>query len=486
MDEELSRKLASARRILSDLRWLLLVAPVVGGLVGYAISKVVTPRYVSEITVSLKDQEVFNNLLKDLVAPENTKTSTASAKALLETAPVLDRVAIHAKLVDSSTHPNTKYQVRKRILSSFKIRQSGSETGLFTITSTYSDASAAQAISNALAKEFLRETASLRTRTAKLALGFLKEQMDKTWTQLEAKRSEMSEYRAKNLYSLPEFALDGTINLLQIRKDQIESTSKLAETRKRIQLIREYYAKSDPRLASLKAELSEIEARRERLKGDYTEMHPVMKELSFQVRQLKHLIAEHRPDTTTTMPRDRITVQLGGDGKPSYSASPGDAFLLGRQFQEQDLLLQEEMLQVKLAQYDSLLAGLKGGLEQIPDLQRKLAEQQAEIDRLKRSYDEIRTKWSDAEHSIEIGTLDINSEFSVVSPASLPEHPEYPVPFAFAIAGIFLSVLLVVGSGVGLTWWRGRVRDATDLQEVLGMQYLGTIPDLSGTKRARP
>lgn len=486
MDEELTRKVAAVRRVLWSLRIPLVVVPALCGALGLGVAALVTPRFESEITVSLKDQDVFNNLLKDMVAPMNSKTSTASAKALLETSPVVDRVAIQAGLADSTTDHQRRQAVRKRLLASFKIRQSSSESGLFTISATASSAKSAHDIANALAREFLRETASMRLRTANLALGYLKDQMDKTWQQLEQERAKMAEFRSKNIFSLPDFALDGTINLLQLRKDQIDTRSKLSETRKRIELIQEYYRQSDPQLSALRAELAEVLARRERLRGDYTDEHPAMRELLFQERQLRRLILNHRPDTSRVLPRDRITMQLGSDGKTSYSASPADAFLLGRQFQEQDLLLEEEMLQVKLSQMDSLLAGLQGGLEKIPDLQRMLAQQQAEIDRLQKSYDEIRSRWSDAQHSIEVASLDVDSDFSVASPATLPESPVYPVPFGFMVAGAVLGLLVVVGSGMGLAWMRGRVRDATDLEEVLAIRCLGTMPDMNGRDGRSP
>lgn len=485
MDEELSRQLAQARRLLRSLRWPLAAAPLVGAALGLFASGLVTPRYVSSTTVSLKDQDVFNNLLKDLVAPVNSKTSTASAKALVETAPVLDRVALRAGLVDSGASSARREAVRSGLAGRIRIQQTGSESGLFTITATAPEAGQARDLATAFGREFLVETANLRMRTAHLALDYLRQQMEQTQAQLEAKRAEAASYRARNVFSLPEFALDGTINLLQIRKEQLETKARLAEVRKRIELIREFYRHSDPRLAALRAELQEVLSQRERLRGDYTERHPVMRELLFRERQVRRLIAGHVPDTGAVLPRDRITVQIASDGKPGFSAAPGDAFLLGRQFQEQDLQLEEELLRVRLGQMDSLLGGLKIDLERIPELQRVLAGQQDEIERLQKSYDEIRSRWTDARNSIEVGRLDLEAAFSVASPASLPESPVYPVPLAFALVGALLLVFLVAGAGAGIAWWQGTVRDEKDVEQDLGVACLGTIPDLRPRKGGR-
>lgn len=485
MDEELSRQVALVRRTLRALRWPLAAAPLVGAVLGILVATVATPRYVSNTTVSLKDQDVFNNLLKDLVAPVNSKTSTASAKALVETAPVLDRVALSAGLVDSGASTARKDAVRAGLQGRIAIKQTGSESGLFAITATAPEAEEARDLAEAFGREFLVETANLRMRTAHLALDYLKQQMDKTSAQLEAKRAESAKYRAQNVFSLPEFALDGTINLLQMRKEQLDTRAKLAEVRKRIELIREFYRKSDPRLSALRAELEEVVSKRERLRGDYTDRHPVMKELLFRERQVRRLIAAHVPDTTAVLPRDRITVQIGQDGKPGFSAAPGDAFLLGRQFQEQDLQLEEELLQVRLSQMDSLLGGLKIDLERIPELQRVLAAHQDEIERLQKQYDEIRSRWSDARNSIEVGRLDLEAAFSVASPATLPESPVYPVPLAFALVGAFLALLGVGAAGFAFAWWQGMIRDERDLEQEVGFPCLGTIPDLRPRKGGR-
>lgn len=486
MDEELTRQVALVRRTLRALRWPLLAAPIVGAALGLLAVTVVTPRYVSSTTVSLKDQDVFNNLLKDLVAPVNSKTSTASAKALVETAPVLERVAVRAGLLDSGASAARRDAVRKGIQGRVTIKQTGSESGLFAITATASEAEEARDLAESFGREFLVETANLRMRTAHLALDYLKQQMDKTRDQLEAKRTEAAQYRSQHVFSLPEFALDGTINLLQLRKEQLETTAKLAEVRKRIELIREFYRRSDPRLAALRAELEDVESRRERLKGDYTDRHPVMKELLFRERQVRRLIAAHVPDTGTVLPRDRITVQIGQDGKPGFSAAPGDAFVLGRQFQEQDLQLEEELLRVRLTQMDSLLGGLKIDLERIPELQRVLATHQDEIERLQKQYDEVRSRWTDARNSIEVGRLDLEAAFSVASPATLPDSPVYPVPLAFALVGALLALLTIAGAGFAFAWWQGLVRDEKDLVDESGIPCLGTLPDMAARKGGRP
>ena len=495
METDFGKLAQIAGRALKRLGWFTIAIPILAAMLGFFLSFMVEKKYLSSQTISLKDQDTFNSLLENVVAPVTSKVTAASAKTLLEGSPVLNKIGREAGLITDRTSEGGKLQIEGNLRKNFKVVQGGSESAVFTFSFVAKDPLVAQRVVIAMSKAFLNEALDIRRKTAMLALEFLKRQLESTSERLEKTRKEMTDYKKKHFYSMPEFYPEGTHSLMSIREQLTENRAKLEEVEHRITLIRQSYKDADPELNALNQKLAANRAELEQAQAEFTDNHPRVKSLFWRKRQLDVLVAEHArmraAAKDTAMPGvdpSKLNVSLGADGKPRFGLGPDasafDLFILGRQMQEQELLLQKELFQSKITQYDSLLKGLEVDLEQIPEIERKLDTYTTELTSLQKSYSEISKKYQDAKHSVELTQMDAESDLSILSPANLPQLPFFPVRRQFFMIGFFLGLAVVIGLAALLEMVKSRIRTREDVESLLGIRYLGTIPDLSAGKDA--
>ena len=197
MDEQVKKLLLQVLRKAKTLWKAGLVLVTACALIGYGSSWFVAKKYTSTETISLQDEGTFNSLLKNIVAPVNTKNDLNSAKSIINTSSVLERVALTVGLLDSNSTQSKKIGILSFLSNNMEISQNSGQSSIVSISFTAYDPKMAHSIVTRLSKEFVNEMLNIRQKTARLALDFLAAQRIKTAAQLDTAKSALQAYKKK-------------------------------------------------------------------------------------------------------------------------------------------------------------------------------------------------------------------------------------------------------------------------------------------------
>ena len=135
-----------------------------------------------------------------------------------------------------------------------------------------------------------------------------------------------------------------------------------------------------------------------------------------------------------------------------------------------------EMLAGQVQQYEVQLSRLEGITAQYDDLNRKVKQSEDNYQLYKKKEEEARIT----------DELDQN-KITNVSIAEAPSQPQLPVkpnrPLNL-ILGVFLGVLLSIGSVVVAEFMRDTVLTPRDLELLTGGRVLASLPKMGGRRRA--
>ncbi|MGL1904380.1 MAG: hypothetical protein OCC49_19755, partial [Fibrobacterales bacterium] len=343
MDEQAKKLVLQLMRRANKFWRIGVLLIVLCGSCTYISTWFIAERFTSTETISLQDEETFNALLKNVVAPVNTKNNFSSAKSIITTSTVLERVALSVELLDSLSTQSEKIAILSFLSKNMSIKQEGGKSSIITISFTAYDPKMAHAIVTKLSREFIHETLSTRQKTAKLALDFLSKQRIKTAQLLEQEKQKLKEYKQNNFYSLPGQNLDGSKNIFEIKKSLIESKTRLSEITKRISLLRETLTQYRPQKAELNKRLTDLTTKITTYSKIYTTHHPKMRQWYSEKNRLE--LTRALPDTgpSVQLPAVDAALALNKKGLPSLNINAlngGDIFTISRIMQEQELTLE--------------------------------------------------------------------------------------------------------------------------------------------------
>ena len=208
---------------------------------------------------------------------------------------------------------------------------------------------------------------------------------------------------------------------------------------------------------------------------------------------LENVIATlHLDDTPDELAR-RVAASVGTDstiltitatdGDPSSAAAIANE--LGTELikASPDLQGQEADIQAFVAE------DLQATQVQIEDTQAEIARLSsiskrttAEETQLNLLQDRLTTLRSSYASLLTFASNDASNLLSVVEPAVAPTSPVSPRPLLNALLASLLSVLLFAGAIVIASYFDRRLKDSEDVQEVVGVSTLGTIPLMRGRR----
>jgi uncharacterized protein involved in exopolysaccharide biosynthesis len=335
----------------------------------------------------------------------------------------------------------------------------------------------AQAICNKIVEVYLRE--HIRIHRNEDSRPFFAEQQEVLRKQLddslEAVRAAKNEMGLSNI-SERRATLEKQFGDVELERLQTEQ--QLATAQARATELEEQISKLPDRLVSskrsvpnagadlLREELYALQMKAMDLEARYSDSHPLVQAVKQQVADAQQVVdkqAEHEVETT------------------------------------EDINPIHRDLSLDLKQQQSLIAGCKSRLEELAkqkdtveaDL-RASNEFEIKLDQLERQTELARTKYFQYSHSLEEGRIDKElenehiSNVSVAQGATFAEKPVSPSKLV-VIAG---TLLLAIAGTATLVFageqLNDRLRTERDVEQILGVPVLGTIPDGRAVRRVFP
>lgn len=385
----------------------------------------------------------------------------------------------------------------------------------FSVAYDNKDPQRAQQGAEWLVNAFLQENRNDRQRQAGGRAKFFAREAERIRTHVSGLEAKLAEFKQKNAGKLPELN-EMNLNVMDRTEGDIQDveTQMQALRRERVFLVSQLQQAraANPEAANLRA----LEEEYSRKSVQYDQSHPDLIMLRRQIDQLKaggsaagsslqaqlqtqrSILAEARQRYSEDHPDvQRIhrniqsleaRIASGETANVSVSADSPMAVQLQTQLNATDTQL--AALQARAMDLRTKLSGLEGRIGAAPEVEREYQAVTRDLASARAKYDELLKRQMDAEVSeaaIAGGTAD---KFRVKSSPKTPDSPAKPARAAIAIIAIVLAAIASLSAVIMAQLFDATVRGARDIQDILGVAPLTTVPVIKraggGRKSAAP
>jgi succinoglycan biosynthesis transport protein ExoP len=451
-------------RILSEWRWLIIGAVVLGLVLAVLLTLITTPAYRATVTLEVNPPQV--TIMEEESQPVSAPNISAweylqTQVGLLRSRTLAERVAQDLNLASNPDFANQEADPATRLRQATStvaenLRVSPpQESQLINFDYVSESPQLAAQIANAYAEAFINVSLQRRYEASAYARNFLERQIAKTRADLERSERQLVAYAQAqgiiNTETSAEGQQAGDGSSLQ-GQSLVALNQALAEaTARRVAAEGAYrHARTGGPTSDVTATSQALRQSRAALEAQYQEKrtlmkpdHPEMQSLRSRIEELDRQIARENATATS--------------GRVNSLASEYRAALAA-----------ENALRARVAQLKSAVLDLRGRSIRYTILQREVDTNRALYDALLQRYKEIGVAGG-------IGTAPV----SIVDRAEVPRSPFKPNLLLNLIVGLGLGLTCGILAAIALEFLNDTIKTRADVREKLGLACLGVIPKRS-------
>lgn len=318
------------------------------------------------------------------------------------------------------------------------------EASIIGIQFTDPDPVTAATLANAFAQAYIDVNLELKVDPAKRAAGWFEEQRRLFAGQLSLAQKKLSDYQQeKGLLSVGEGQIDvenAKLASLTAQLSEVQGQRAEAESRRQqaMRLDTSAEVQNNPLIASLKAEISRTEATVKQLSEQLGASHPTLKAAQEQLASQKAQLNQERASVART---------VGGSSEIVERRLAAVSAELDRQKQK--------------------VLALKAGNDELVVLRR-------DVERAQKALDSIDMQQSQAALESRLQQNNV----SIVTTAVPPLSAAKPRILLNTVVGLIFGAMLAMGVALILETRRPVIRDAQDVDALLGLPVLATVSRL--------
>ncbi len=359
--------------------------------------------------------------------------------------------------------------------TSIDLQAGRDQATLMSITFDASSGETAAAVVNEYVKRVLEDSAATRTNQAQDTMQFFRQEVDRLSTALSQQSAKILNFQKDNSDALPnalDFRLTQQANLQERLAAVDRQTADLKSQVERLNTVRRSPGQADPtdpataqtpeaqQLAQLKVELAQALA-------VFAPTNPKVLLLKTQIAEF-----EARLNATQNAPvagHDGTNTTAAEDTTPKRPLSPLDVHLADLQAQLTQLGLQHD-------EVTKQMDALKASIERSSNVAVLLQALQRDYDNTQSQYNTAIDRLSKASTGERIESLSKGQRIAVLDAATVPSAPVRPRRFRIAAMGSFAGLALGIGLIFLLELMNRSIRRPVDLERVLNITPIGTIP----------
>jgi polysaccharide chain length determinant protein (PEP-CTERM system associated) len=462
--------------ILKRRWWIIAIPAIIFPVVGFGITYLVQPEYLSQTLVLVEQQKVPESYVKAVVT-EDLSGRLASMKEQITSRsrlqPIIERFNLFA---NSGLSMDDRIDRTRKNIGITPIQSEIARTnGLpgFFISFKANDPRTAQLVCGEIQSLFVSENLSDRAASAAGTTDFLKGQLADAKAKLDEQDAKLRKFQQAYVGKLPG-AENSNINMLTTLNTQLDAaTQALARMEQDksyaesiLQLQIQNQGTQTPEHGGVapqaqQAELQQLLAQEADLTSRYTDDYPDVLTVKRKIRELRQKMAEAPPPATTPA-----------------AATPKATDSLG----VQQLRAQLRAMDQGIAQKKRDQAAIQGQLHLYQERVASSPEVEEEYKAITRDnqtaqtfYDDLLNKIQTAKMATDLEKRQQGEQFRVMDEPNLPESPSSPKRPVYVMgglaAGLFLG-LLIVGT---LEYLDTAVRTERDIWAFTKLPTLGVI-----------
>jgi polysaccharide chain length determinant protein (PEP-CTERM system associated) len=454
--------------------WIIAIPAIIFPIVGYGITFLVQPQYVSQTLVLVEQQKVPESYVKAVVTEDLSGRLASMKEQILSRSrlqPIIERLNLFA---GQGTMDDRIEKTRKNIgitpIQS-EIARSNGLPGFF-ISFKANDARTAQLVCGEIQSLFVNESISDREGIAAGTTDFLKGQLADAKAKLDEQDAKLAKFQQTYMGKLPG-AEASNINMLTTLNTQLdaatqalsrlEQNKQYAESMMTIQQQNQAQSMEHggvgPQAQQL--ELQRLLSEEADLTSRYTDDYPDVRAVKSKIADLRQKIAQAPPPSATP---------LSSTPKATDSVS-------AQQFRLQLRAMDSEIAQKKHDQA-AIEAQLRTYQERVaasPEVEEEYKSITRDNQQAQAFYDSLLAKMNDSKMATDLEKRQQGESFKVMDEPNLPESPTFPKRPVFLGGGLGAGLALGLLIVALLEYLDTAVRSERDIWAFTKLPTLGVI-----------
>jgi polysaccharide chain length determinant protein (PEP-CTERM system associated) len=459
--------------ILKRRWWIIAIPAIILPIVGYAMTFLVQPQYISQTLVLVEQQKVPESYVKAVVTEDLSGRLASMKEQILSRSrlqPIIERFNLFAggKLSMDERIDLTRKNIGITPIQS-EIARTNGLPGFF-ISFKANDARTAQLVCGEIQSLFVSENLNDRTNSANQTTEFLKSQLADAKAKLDEQDARLAKFQQTYMGKLPG-AETSNINMLTTLNTQLDAATQAlgrmeqeksyAESLLTMQLQSQVAQAPEHGGGGLPPQLQQLLSQEADLTSRYTADYPDVVTVKRKIAELRQKIAQAPPtsvipSSTTPKPTDSLAVQ-----QLRAQLRAMDQGIVQKRHEQSEI-------QGQLRLYQDRIASSPAVEEEYKSITRDNQTARA-------FYDDLSNKLNSSKMATDLERRQQGEQFRVMDEPNLPESPAFPKRSAFAggglAAGLGLGLLIVAL----LEYMDTAVRSERDIWAFTKLPTLGVI-----------
>jgi uncharacterized protein involved in exopolysaccharide biosynthesis len=377
----------------------------------------------------------------------------------------------------------------------------GRATIAFTVAVQNQDPKVAHELAMEVTDLFLEENRRSRAEQSLETVAFLQSQAAAYQSEIDRIEGEISKFKSEYQGMLPE---NVNLSLQALEREERRSTEIRSEIRSQEERIR--YLQDERRMLMAQAggavdRMAELQEEFARVSAKYAPNHPDVLRLRREIEILRQsggetadgesaaAIAQVQRELAAAKERysanhpDVVRLQrtLAALEEQSESGEAGSITVASPAVRQIDSELRERRailsgLRQTQAELISSISALEDDLQGVPEVERQYRMLTRRYEEAVDRHDQIQTKLAAARMSSELETEQLGERFTPIDPPRLPTSPASPNRLGILALGVVLAGAISIAALALADVSDSSVRNARDIQELLGVPPLASIP----------
>lgn len=461
-------------------RWpIILTLALLGGGLGYGLTRVLPKRFTSQTLVLVAQPTVPGDYVKPVVSEDTNERLASMQQEILSRTrlePLIQQFGLFGAQVNQVSMEELVERLRKTItVTPIQPMAQTRSQGLpgFTISVIFEDPHLAQQICSTVTSMFMEENLHLRQEQAEQTTQFIAKQLDDAKSKLDGEDAKLAAFKRRYLGSLPDEE-QANLNLLMGFTSQLDAVTQelsrgqqdksFAESILSQQLLAWQSSQNGQNPESLDQQLSALQTQLAELKSKYTEDHPDVIRVNNDIDSLKKKMSDADgqksvADKVTKDPVEPLQIQSIRAQIHQY----------GQLIQQKNAQAEELQQQIKIYQ---------ARVQSSPAIEQEYKELTRDYQTALEFYNDLLKKRDQSAMATDLERRQEGEQFQVLDPANLPSNPSFPKTSVFDLGGLGGGL----GLGLALTFWLElqdtSVRNGKDAEILLQLPVLVSIPEI--------
>jgi polysaccharide biosynthesis transport protein len=497
-------------------RWLIFLSIFLCWIIGWIVGRLIPASYVSEAIIGIQQQEVPEQYVEP-----NVNNSDLQNRVQTMTQQILSRPRLQSTIDRFHLYPETHGLTSllqpadpvERMRKDIKIELVAPEKTAgrvtppptaFKIHYAANSSELAQRVNSELTSMFIEENLKSQQQLSQSTTDFLSSELANARTKLDQQEAKVRDFKAKHFGDLPS-QVQTNVQILSGLQGQLQSAQVSLDSARQqglyLESIQQQYNSAEKEQSTSESSVSSVALEKELInmrvrladeRSKYTEDYPDIVSLKDKIAKMEAMKKQMDEATASRRKSDNPSGKSSNNPSDNPSDKSDDNVAAVDEVRPGSLTpimqirsqikaneLQTKNFQKRVDDLEQEISQYRARLNLTPETEQELADVSRGYDESKTNYDSLLKKQDQSQLATSLEQRQQGGQFSILDPSSLPDAPAIPIGLICSLGGLALGIFFGFGLAAFGEMTNVRVRQESDLIEILPARVLVGIPHLA-------